>query len=128
MVAGVFASCELIPGIAGETALYLSQARVFRAGPRIRPSIAGYRNRKSLLTKNAFETLAVHRCDCRSSEPALDWCCSAKLRQQLVAEINALEAQLQRLEITGPGADSDREQSCRDMIRGRRQLFRQVCL
>ncbi len=53
----------------------------------------------------------------------MDWCRSAELREQLVAEIHALEERLAELEMLESRIDFSLRQTCREMIHSRQQLF-----
>ena len=56
----------------------------------------------------------------------MDWCRSAELREQLVAEIHALEEKLAELEEREAQIDFSLRQTCREMIHSRQQLFLQL--
>ena len=75
---------------------------------------------------NAYKVLELHKCDYHESDNPFDWCRSAQLRDQFVAEIQALEEQLAALEDSAPEIDFSRRQTCREMIYSRQQLFLQL--
>ena len=58
-----------------------------------------------------------------SSSPALDRAGSARLRERLVAEIQQLRAELSALQASDDAVDFSMQQTCREMIHARQQLF-----
>jgi len=75
------------------------------------------------VSENSYNALAVHKCDCNATDTPLDWCSSARRREQLIAEIGALQAQLDRLGHEAGEVDFSTQQTCREMIHSRQQLF-----
>jgi hypothetical protein len=75
---------------------------------------------------NSFEVLELHKCDYHESDNPLDWCASAQLREQLMAEIHALDERLSALRDSLPEMDFSMQQTCREMIHSRQQLFLQL--
>ncbi len=75
---------------------------------------------------NSYKILGLHKCDYHESDNPLDWCRSAQLRDQLMAEIRALEEQMTALEQSTAEIDFSLRQTCREMIHSRQQLFLQL--
>ena len=57
------------------------------------------------------------------THPPLDQACTRRLREQLVAEIQQLEAELAALQERGEKVEFSLQQTCREMIHSRQQLF-----
>ena len=80
-----------------------------------------------LLPDNSYHVLGMHKCDYHQADNPLDWCRSAKLREQLVAEIQALEQRLAAIsEEHEAGIDYSLQQTCKEMIHSRQQLYLQL--
>ena len=77
------------------------------------------------MSQDSFKPLALHKLDYHPGDP-LDWCHSARLREQLMEEIRMLDAQLEALEACDQAIDYSLRQTCREMIHSRQQLFRQI--
>ena len=75
---------------------------------------------------NNYTVLGLHKSDYHDSDNPLDWCRSAQRRDQLIAEIQALEEQLAKLEESEPEIDFSLRQTCKEMIHSRQQLFLQL--
>lgn len=78
------------------------------------------------MSDNNYKRLGLHKSDCIDPNNPLDWCRSTQLREQLIAEINALEAQLATLEEGAEQVDFSLQQTCREMIHSRQQLYLQL--
>lgn len=72
---------------------------------------------------NSYDKLELHKSDCGDRDRPLDWCRSARLREQLLTEIHALEERLSALQDCEAEIDYCMRQTCREMIHSRRQLF-----
>lgn len=72
------------------------------------------------------QRLGLHRSDDIDPNNPLDWCLSSKLREQLVAEIQVLEERLAALQGVSDEIDFSLQQTCREMIHSRQQLFLQL--
>ena len=59
----------------------------------------------------------------KSPHPPLDTASSARLRDQLMGEIQVLEAELSALQDGDGQIDFSRQQTCREMIHSRQQLY-----
>ncbi len=75
---------------------------------------------------NSYHVLRMHKCDYRQADNPLDWCRSAKLREQLVAEIQVLEQRLANIGAEETGIDYSLQQTCKEMIHSRQQLYLQL--
>jgi hypothetical protein len=73
------------------------------------------------MTDNHYKWLEAQRDT--SPHPAMDRACSARLQDQLIAEIQLLEAELSALRDCGGQIDFSRQQTCREMIHSRQRLF-----
>jgi hypothetical protein len=76
--------------------------------------------------ENCYEVLKSHACDCAGPDQKLDWCSSARLREQLLDEIHALNDQLQKLQTVERAVDFSLQQTCREMIQSRQSLYRKI--
>jgi hypothetical protein len=72
---------------------------------------------------NSYDKLELHKSDCGDTDRSLDWCRCARMREQLFAEIHALEERLSALQDCEAEIDYSLRQTCREMIHSRRQLF-----
>ena len=72
---------------------------------------------------NSYDKLELHKSDCGDTGRSLDWCRSARLREQLLSEIRALEERLSALQDCEAGIDYSLRQTCREMIHSRQQLY-----
>ena len=77
------------------------------------------------MTNNHYKWLEVGRDDATRKE--LDRAISTRLRQRLVAEIQQLEAELAALQECEDAIDLSMQQTCREMIHSRQQLFLKLC-
>lgn len=74
----------------------------------------------------SYEPLGIHKCDCDCNDTQLDWCQSALLREQLIEEIRALDVLYAALQENDGATDFCQQQTCREMIHSRQQLYRQI--
>ncbi|MEP5764060.1 MAG: hypothetical protein ABJ308_05685 [Halieaceae bacterium] len=78
------------------------------------------------MSDNNYQRLGLHKSDCIDLDNPLDWSRSTRLREQLVEEIQALEEQLASLQDCEGEVDFSQQQTCREMIHSRQQLFLQL--
>jgi hypothetical protein len=78
------------------------------------------------VSANSYDKLELHKSDCGDAGRSLDWCRSARLREQLLTEIQALDERLSALQECEAGMDYSMRQTCREMIHSRQQLFLQL--
>jgi len=78
------------------------------------------------VSANSYDKLELHKRDCGDTGRSLDWCRSARLREQLLTEIHALEERLSALQDCEAGIDYCLRQTCREMIHSRQQLYREL--
>lgn len=74
---------------------------------------------------NHYKWLEAGRDD--ATLTAFDRASSTRLRQRLVAEIQQLESELDALLERDDPIDRSTQQTCREMIHSRRQLFIELC-
>ena len=86
------------------------QRERFPQGPRV-----------MAMSDNHYKWLEAERDP--NPHPPMDRACSARLQEQLIAEIQVLEAELSALQDCGGQIDFSRQQTCREMIHSRQQLF-----
>jgi hypothetical protein len=75
---------------------------------------------------NSYDKLELHKSDCGDTSHHLDWCRSARLREQLLTEIHALEERLSALQDCEAEFDYSMRQTCREMIHSRQQFYLQL--
>ena len=75
---------------------------------------------------NSYDKLELHKSDCGDTCRSLDWCRCARLREQLLTEIHALDERLSALQECEAGMDYSMRQTCREMIHSRQQLYLQL--
>ncbi len=75
---------------------------------------------------NSYDKLELHKSDCGDTNHPLDWCRSARVRDQLLAEIHALEERLAALQDSEAEIDYSLRQTCREMIHSRQQFYLQL--
>jgi hypothetical protein len=75
---------------------------------------------------NPYDKLGMHKCDYGDADQPLDWCSSARVREQLLTEIQALEDRLLALQDSEVAIDYSMRQTCREMIQSRQRFFLQL--
>ncbi|MEE4191903.1 MAG: hypothetical protein V2I66_09985 [Halieaceae bacterium] len=79
------------------------------------------------MADNNYTCLNLEKDVTSSLDNPLDRQRSSQLREKLVAEIQALEEQLSALEASGDAIDFSMQQTCREMIHSRQQLYLELC-
>ncbi len=79
------------------------------------------------MADNNYTCLNLEKDLATSLDNPLDPQRSTQLREKLVAEIQALEEQLSALQASGEAIDFSMEQTCREMIHSRQQLYLELC-
>ncbi len=79
------------------------------------------------MADNNYTCLNLEKDLATSLDNPLDPQRSTRLREKLVAEIQALEEQLSALQASGDAIDFSMEQTCREMIHSRQQLYLELC-
>ncbi len=79
------------------------------------------------MADNNYTCLNLEKNPPTSLDNPLDPQRSTQLREKLVAEIQALEEQLSALQASGDAVDFSMEQTCREMIHSRQQLYLELC-
>ncbi len=79
------------------------------------------------MADNHYTCLNLEKDVASSLDNPLDPQRSTRLREKLVAEIQALEEQLTALQESSEAIDFSMEQTCREMIHSRQQLYLELC-
>jgi hypothetical protein len=79
------------------------------------------------MADNNYTCLNLEKDVTSSLDNPLDRQRSSQLREKLVAEIQALEEQLSAREASGDAIDFSMQQTCREMIHSRQQLYLELC-
>ena len=79
------------------------------------------------MADNNYTCLNLEKDVASSLDNPLDPQRSIQLREKLVAEIQALEEQLSALQDSGDAIDFSMQQTCREMIHSRQQLYLELC-
>ncbi len=75
------------------------------------------------MADNNYSCLDLEKDFVASVDNPLDPCRSTRLREQLLVEIQALEQKLADLQDDGANVDFSMQQTCREMIHSRQQLY-----
>jgi hypothetical protein len=75
------------------------------------------------MADNNYTCLELEKDFVPSAHNPLDACRCARLREQLVAEIEALQRKLAALQDSDQAFDFSLQQTCREMIHSRQQLY-----
>ena len=78
------------------------------------------------MARNTIKDLELENLAGPNPYTGLDRQSSERLREQLIAEIHALEDQLAALQDGGDRVDFSMQQTCREMIHSRQQMFRKL--
>ncbi len=79
------------------------------------------------MADNNYTCLNLEKDVASSLDNPLDRRRSTQLREKLVSEIQALEEQLAALEASSDAIDFSMQQTCREMIHSRQQLYLELC-
>ncbi|MDJ0878796.1 MAG: hypothetical protein QNI86_09305 [Halieaceae bacterium] len=79
------------------------------------------------MADNNYTCLNLEKDVASSLDNPLDPHRSTQLREKLVAEIQALEEQLSALQDSADAVDFSMQQTCREMIHSRQQLYLKLC-
>ncbi len=66
------------------------------------------------------------RCAPLGEKTELDWCAGSRFRDQLIGEVRMLERRLYCLAYQPGTPDFSMQQTCREMIHGRRMMIRRL--